>query len=138
MKDKKDMSERLKYLQGQKNLQDKRRYLYLHQLFEVKELLEKNEKEIVYNDGWVKFHENAIEGHKKQIQETLNFEEKKDQEGKLGFHVKEIRNHHEQNLDYHKKEIDALKKEIQLFEGGVKRCEEQIEFLEKKIEGNTI
>lgn len=138
MEDKKDMSERLKYLQGQKNLQDKRKYLYLHQLFEVKELLEKNEKELTYNIGWVKFHETAIEGHKEEIQKVLDLEIRKDQEQKLQFHIKEIKNHHEQNVDYHQKEIDALKKEIELFEQGIKRCEEQVEFLERKIKENTV
>ncbi|MFA4953109.1 MAG: hypothetical protein WC584_02725 [Candidatus Pacearchaeota archaeon] len=75
--DEKDKSGRLKYLQEEKEKQGKRKNNYLQQLEEIRKLLEANEIEIEYNDSWIKFHENSIENHKKKIQETLDFDEKK-------------------------------------------------------------
>ena len=40
MKDKKDMSERLKYLEAERQKQNKRKSLYVKQLEEIKSLLE--------------------------------------------------------------------------------------------------
>lgn len=137
MEDKIDKSDRVKYFYTQKEKQEKRKHLYSHQLLEIKELLEQNEEKIDYNEGWCKFHSNAIEGHKKKIQETFSLDEKKDQEEKLSFHKGEIENHHKKVVEYHKKEVEALKKEIKLFEEGIKRCEEQIAFLENRIKENS-
>lgn len=135
--DKKDKSERLNYLRGEKSKQEKRRSFYFEQLQEIKKLLDENEKEIVYNEGWINFHENSIQEHRKVINGTFDFNEKVDQEEKLKFHVKQIEEHHIKNINYHKKEIEAIKKEIELFEEGIKRCEEQLEFLHKKIKENS-
>ncbi len=138
MEDRKDKSDRIRYFHIQKEKQEKRKYLYLHQLLEIKELLEQNEEKIVYNEGWCKFHSEAVEGHKKAMQETFSLDEKKDQEEKLNFHREQIENHHKKVIGYHKKEVESLKKEITLFEEGIKRCEEQIEFLEGRIRENSI
>jgi hypothetical protein len=137
MEDKKDKSDRLKYFKTETNHQIKRKYFYLHQLFEIKELLERNEKEILYNKGWIDFHENSIKRHQEEIGKVLDLNEKINQEGKLNFHKEQIKGHHEKNIEYHNKEIEALQKEIQLFEEGIKRCEEQIEFLNEKIKQNS-
>ena len=67
MKDKKDMSERLKYFNGLYQQQHNRKDFYAQQILEIKQLLESNEKEIRYNEGWIGFHENSIEGHRQQI-----------------------------------------------------------------------
>ncbi len=138
MEDKKDMSYRVNYLRSQKQQQKERSNFYVGEILRIKELLEINEKEIIYNDGWIKFHEVGIEGHKKQIQEAFSLDEKKDQEQKLQFHIKQIEDHHKKTIEYHKKELNALRKEIQLFEEGIKRCEEQINYLNEKIKENTI
>lgn len=135
--DKKDKSERLNYLKKEKLKQEKRRNFYSEQLREIKEMLESNEKEIRYNEGWIKFHENSIKGHQKVIDETFDLDEKIDQQGKLKFHVEQINEHHNKSVNYHKKEVEALNKEIELFGEGIKRCEEQLEFLNKKIIENT-
>lgn len=136
MKDKKDMSERLKYFRNQKDLQNKRKYFYLYQLLEIEELIEKNKKEIIYNEGWVKFHEKSIADHKKIIDDTFDFDKKKDQEFKLQFHMNEINNHQKKNIDYHNKEINDLNNELQLFKVGIKRCDGQIKFIEERIKHN--
>lgn len=134
--DKFDKSERLRYLEGERTKQEKRRGFYVQQLKEIKDLLEANEKEIKYNEGWINFHEKSIKEHQKVIDEIPDLDKKKEQEEKLEFHKKQIEEHHKKNVEYHKKEIEAIKKEIELFEIGVKRCERQLDFLGKKIEEN--
>jgi len=136
--DEKDKSGRLKYLDEEKAKQEKRKSVYVQQLEEIRTLLEANEKEIQYNEGWIRFHENSIEGHKKKIRETYDFDEKVDQEKKLEFHKKEIGEHHKEYIEYHKKEVEFIKKEIQIFEDGIKKCEEQLEFVNGKLEENKI
>lgn len=136
--DKTDKSERLNYLRGEKAKQEKRKDFYSQQLSEIQEMLEANKKEIRYNEGWSKFHEEAIKGHQKVINETFDLNEKEDQEKKLEFHKIQIKEHHKKNVEYHQKEIKSIKKEIELFEEGIKRCEEQLGFLGKKIEENII
>jgi len=71
MKDKKDMSERLKYFKEQHNQQSNRKEFYSEQLLEIKRLLELNEKEIKYNEGWINFHANSIDDHKKKLKKYL-------------------------------------------------------------------
>ncbi|MFH1521599.1 MAG: hypothetical protein ABIF18_01440 [archaeon] len=137
MKDKKDMSERQRYFEELHKQQHKRKDFYAQQLLEIKHLLEMNEKEIRYNEGWVNFHEKSIEGHRQQIKEIPHIDEKKEQEQKLQFHVEQIEKHHKKNIEYHNKEIDALKKEVQLFEEGINRCKSQIQFLSEKISENS-
>lgn len=110
MEDKRDKSDRLKYLNGEKDKQEKRKSVYLQQLEEIRKLLEENEKEINYNEGWIKFHENSIVEHKKEVERIVDFEVKKDQEKKLKFHQEQIENHHNKNIGYHKKEVKQLKK----------------------------
>ena len=127
---------RLKYFEEEKAKQEKRKSLYLQQLEEIRDLLESNEKEIVYNEGWITFHEDSIGKHKEKIRETLNLDEKEDQEKKLHFHNEQIETHHKKYIEFHKKEIEFIKKEIQLFEQGIKKCEDQLEFLNKKTDEN--
>ncbi len=133
MEDKKDRAERLKYLNQEKEKQEERKIFYISQINKLKDLIKSNQKEIKYNWGWIAFHEKSIENHKKRIQSIVKFNEKQDQEKKLDFHIKEIKNHHEGYIKFHKKEIDFMKKEIQLFKHGVKKCDEQIVFLGNKI-----
>lgn len=137
MNDKKDMSERQKYFEELHKQQYKRKDFYAQQLLEIKQLLEMNEKEIRYNEGWVNFHKKSIEGHRQQIKEIPHINGKKEQEQKLWFHVEQIEKHHKKNIEYHNKEIDALNKEVQLFEEGINRCEEQINYLQNKTKENT-
>jgi len=133
-----DKSERVKYLEGERVKQEKRKGFYFQQLKEIKEFLDANEKEIRYNEGWINFHEESIKGHQKEIEETFDLDKKRDQDKKLEFHKIQIEEHHKKNVKYHQKEIDSIKKEIELFGEGIKRCEEQLEFLSKKIEENRI
>lgn len=137
MKDKRDMSERLRYLTREKKEKEDRREFYSQQLLKIKDMVENNKKEINYNIGWIKFHESAIENHKKQIQEAITLEDKKNQEQKLNFHIQQIENHHKRNVDYHSKEIEFLEKEFNLFEQGINKCEEQLTFLNNKIKENS-
>ena len=78
--DEKDKLGRLRYLEGEKGKQEKRKSVYVQQLEEIQESLEANKKEIEYNEGWIRFHEDSIDGHKKEIQETFDLDEKIDQE----------------------------------------------------------
>lgn len=137
MKDKKDMSNRLKYFKNQDKQQHNRKDFYVQQILEIKQLLEMNEKEIRYNNGWINFHKNSIEEHKRQIKKIIHLDKKVDQEQKLQFHREQIENHHKRNIKYHNEEMGALKKEQQLFKEGIKRCEDQIELLQKRMKENT-
>jgi len=136
--DEKDKLGRLKYLEEEKAKQGKRKSVYVQQLEEIQKLLGSNKKEIEYNEGWIRFHGDSIENHKKTIQETFDLNEKIDQEKKLEFHKKQIEEHHNKSIEYHRKEIEFIKREIQIFEDGIKKCEEQLEFLNRKIEENKI
>ena len=127
---------REKYFSEEKQKQKRRKSVYVQQLEEIRKLLEDNEKEIEYNEGWIKFHENSLKEHQKVIGETFDLDEKIDQEKKLKFHKEQIENHHKKYIEYHKKEVESIKKEIQIFEGGIKRCEEQLEFINRKIKEN--
>jgi len=133
MKDNKDFSERLKYLNEEKQRQDERKKFYLHEIGRLKKLLIENEKEIKYNESWIVFHEKSIEKHRKMLLETTNPDEKRDQEAKLKFHTEQIENHHKSYINYHKKEIEFLKREVLIFEDGLRKCKEQIVFLDEKI-----
>lgn len=136
--DEKDKLGRLKYLEGEKGKQEKRKSVYVQQLEEIQESLGSNKKEIEYNENWIRFHGDSIEKHKKKIQETFDLNEKINQEKKLEFHKKQIEEHHKKYIDYHRKEIEFIKKEIQIFEDGIKKCEEQLEFINRKLEENKI
>ena len=138
MKDKKDMSERLKYFNKQHTQQQDRKGFYTKQLAEIKQLLEKNEHEVRYNEGWIKFHDNVAKEHQSQIDESVDLDKTIDQKQKLQFHINQIEEHHVKNLIYHNNEIAALKKEILLFKEGIDRCESQIKFLKDKIKENSV
>ncbi|OGJ16907.1 hypothetical protein A3K73_00525 [Candidatus Pacearchaeota archaeon RBG_13_36_9] len=139
MKDDKDKSERLRYLNEQKQIQNQKRRFYLDRIEKLKKsLLGYHKKGIEYNRGWIAFHEKSIERHKKEIQEVITLNEKQEQEEKLKFHIEQIESHHKKYIEYHEKEIGFLEKEVQLFERGIKSCEEQLIFLNKKIEENKI
>lgn len=133
MKDDKDKTERLEYLSGEKRKQEERKRFYLQEIGKLKKFLLENGKEIKYNEGWMAFHEKSIENHGKRLLEMANPDERRDQEAKIKFHIGQIENHHKSYMNYHKKEIEFLKKEIQIFEDGIKKCEEQLVFLNKKI-----
>lgn len=133
MKNDKDVAERLKYLNEEKQRQGERKEFCLREIEKLKRLLIENEKEIKYNEDWVAFHEKSGEKHKKRLPEMSNPDEKREQEAKLKFHIWQIENHHKSYINYHKKEIEFLKREILMFEDGLKRCEEQIAFLDEKI-----
>ena len=122
----------MKYLNEEKQRQDERKRFYLHEIERLKKLLIENEKEIKYNESWIAFHEKSVEKHKKRLMEMTNPDEKRDQEAKLKFHIGQIENHHKSYINYHKKEIEFLKREVWIFEDGLKKCEEQIVFLDKK------
>ncbi len=136
MKDKKDMSERIKYFEDLKHKFETRKHFYIEQIKEINQLLEFHNHEKEYNLKWIKFHENGIEGHKKTIQETSNPDIKKDQELKLKWHIKQIKEHHLPNVDFHTKEIEALKKELKLFQEGIERMESNIKLVEKRMKEN--
>lgn len=139
MEDKKDKSERLKYLDEQKQIQKQKKEFYLDRTEKLKKIfLEYHKKEIKYNEEWIVFHEKSIERHKKEIQEVITLNEKQKQEEKLKFHIEQIEDHHKKYIEYHEKEVKFIEKEIRLFEQGIKRCEEQLIFLNKKIEENRI
>ncbi len=106
MKDKKDKSERLEYLNQEKLKQEKRKLFYKNQIEELKDLIKSNEDEIKYNNKWIEFHENSINKHKETIKETLILDEKIDQEEKIKFHINQIKEHHEKDIEFHKKEVD--------------------------------
>ena len=123
---------RIQYFKEEIEKQIKRKKSYLAQLGIIRKLLETNEKEINYNEGWIDFHENAIQGHKKEIESTFDLDKKIDQEKKLKFHETQIQDHHKKYIEYHNKEKESIKKEIEIFGQGIKRCEVQLEFLENK------
>ncbi len=133
MKDIKDQAERLKYLNEERKKQEERRKFYVQEIENLKKLILENEKEIKYNESWVAFHEKSIENHKKRLREITGIDEKHDQEAKLKFHVGQIENHHKSYISYHKKEVEFLKREIQMFEDGLRKCKEQIIFLDEKL-----
>ena len=136
MKDKKDRSKRLEYLTKEKEKQEERKDFYIQQIDELRSVLNSNEQAIKYNKGWILFHEKAIEEHTRKINTASNLVEKSDQEKKLQFHKEQIKEHHKKNIKYHNKERQAIQKEIDLFESGMNRCEEQIRFLNEKIDEN--
>lgn len=136
MKDKRDMSERLKYFQELKIKIGGRKIFYNEQIEIVKILLRENKEEIEYNEGWNEFHKKAITEHKNKIELTIDFKIKKDQEEKIKWHSQQIEKHHNKYIEFHQREISALLKEIELFEKGLKRCNEQIKIIEEKIKEN--
>ena len=133
MKNNKDVAERLKYLNEEKQKQDERKRFYLREIGKLKKLLFENEKEIKYNEDWIAFHEKSAEKHRKRLSGMANPDEKREQEAKLKFHIEQIENHHKSYINYHKKEVEFLKREVRIFEDGLKKCEEQIVFLDEKI-----
>jgi len=137
MKGNEDKVERLKYLNEEKGIQESKKEFYLKEIEKLKKILEKNKEEVKYNEGWINFHNGSAGKHKKNIQGTIRFEEKEDQLKKLKFHINQIENHHKEYIKYHDKEISFLIKELQLFEEGIIRCNEQIGFLNKKMEENS-
>ncbi len=139
MEDNKDKTERLRYLNKQRQIQKQKKEFYFHKIERLKRaLLEYHKKEIKYNEGWIIFHEKSIERHKKEIQEIRTLNEKQNQEEKLKFHIGQIENHHKKYIEYHEKEMEFIEKEIELFEQGIKRSEEQLIFLNNKIRENKI
>ena len=136
MEDKKDKSERLRYLNEEKEKQEKRRAFYIDQINNLKDWIKSNQKEIKYNEGWINFHKNSEEKHKEKIKQTAILDEKIEQENKLDFHIKEIKNHHEEYINFHKREIDFINEEIKFFEKGIDKCQKQLDFLNEKIEEN--
>lgn len=138
MENNKDKSERLKYLNEEKQKQNERKKFYLQEIEILRKFLFENEKEIKYSGGWIDFHRKSIENHKEKIREVVNLNEKQEQEEKLKFHIEQVENHHKKYIEYHKKEVEFVEKEIQLFEQGIKKCEEQLAFLNEKIEENKI
>ncbi len=129
---------RKQYFNEEFKKQSIRKNDYLKYLKKLRKLLNENEEEIKYNEGWIKFHQKSLEEHKKVIEETFDLDKKIDQEGKLKFHKDQIENHHLAYIGYHKKEILAIKEEIKLFEQGIKRCEEQVEFLNEKFNSQLL
>ena len=138
MEDKKDKSERSKYLNQEKENQEKRRDFYNTQLKELKDLIKSNQKEIQYNEGWINFHKNSVANHKKKIEQTADLNEKIDQEKKTKFHIEQIENHHKETIGFHEVEVKFIKKQIRLFEEGIKKSEKQLIFLNRKIEENKV
>ena len=138
MQDKKDRSERIKYLNHEKDKQEERKQFYLAQIAQLKELIKSNQKEIRYNEGWVKFHEAGIEKHKENIREIAILDEKLDQEKKLAFHLEQIEKHHKEYIMLHKRELEFIEQEVKFFEKGIEKCDEQLKFLNRKIRENKI
>lgn len=129
----KDKSERLKYLKDELRKQKEKLCLHNECIKNLLASLDFNNKEIKYNQGWIKFHKDSILKHKKQIKEAENNSEKLDQIGKLSFHNEQIKNHHNLCISYHKKEISYALKWIELNKKALLECESQIKFLEDKI-----
>jgi hypothetical protein len=138
MADNKDKSERLKYLNEEKDNQINKKSFYNKRIVELKDLIIKNEKEIEYNEKWIVFHEESIKKHKEEIKNTAILDEKIDQERKLKFHLEQIENHHKEYIKYHEKEIEFAKKEILLYKEGLVNTEKQLDFLNEKIAENKI
>lgn len=71
--------------------------------------------------------------YREQIQEAINLDEKKDQEMKLSFHIRQIQEHHNQSINYHKKQIKYSNEWINHHKKGIFECNEQTKFLKQKI-----
>ena len=132
-----DKTKRLGYLKEELRKQLQELDIHNEHTAKLKESINFQQQEIRYNKGWREFHENSIENHKKQIQQTLNLDEKKDQEIKLAFHVRQIQEHHNKYLEYHKRQIEYSGDWLCLHKKGIIECNKQIEFLKQKIQENT-
>jgi hypothetical protein len=135
--DEKDKSGRLIYFEREERKQMNNFEMYKSELERHKEISQNHLKEVEYNNGWIRFHEKAILGHKKQIEDAETEEEKNDQENKLDFHIRTIEDHHDNSSKFHKKEADFSKDFILFLKRGISHCENQMKFLRGKIEENS-